>query len=93
MFGAVIFTAAHNSDIGSLAELKGKSFAAVGKAAFGGFQMAWRELKEAGIDPFTDLELRFMGFATDAWTPVPYVPIFWNAWPTAGTLSWLILRC
>ncbi len=65
MFSAVIFTAAHNSDIGSLAELKGKSFAAVDKAAFGGFQMAWRELKEAGIDPFTDLELRFMGFPQD----------------------------
>ncbi|MDB4308295.1 phosphate/phosphite/phosphonate ABC transporter substrate-binding protein, partial [Gammaproteobacteria bacterium] len=65
MFSAVIFTAAHNSDIGSLAELKGKSFAAVDKAAFGGFQMAWRELKESGIDPFTDLELRFMGFPQD----------------------------
>jgi two-component system sensor histidine kinase TtrS len=66
VFGAVIFTGAHNRDIASLADLKGKSFAAVDEAAFGGFQMAWRELKEAGVDPFTDLsELRFMGFPQD----------------------------
>ena len=51
MFGAVIFTAAHRKDIRALADLKGKSFAAVDVAAFGGFQMAWRELKEAGVDP------------------------------------------
>ena len=66
LFGAVIFTRAHNRDIRSLADLKGKSFAAVDEAAFGGFQMAWRELKEAGVDPFTKLaELRFMGFPQD----------------------------
>ena len=66
MFGAIIFTGVHREDIRSLADLKGKSFAAVDKAAFGGFQMAWRELKEAGIDPFTDMaELRFMGFPQD----------------------------
>jgi two-component system sensor histidine kinase TtrS len=66
LFGAVIFTGAHNEDIGSLADLKGKSFAAVDEAAFGGFQMAWREFKEAGVDPFTDLsDLRFMGFPQD----------------------------
>ena len=65
-FGAVIFTRAQRKDIRSLADLKGKSFAAVDEAAFGGFQMAWLELKEAGIDPFTDLsELRFMGFPQD----------------------------
>jgi len=66
MFGAVIFTSAHRKDIRSLADLRGKSFAAVDEAAFGGFQMAWRELKEAGVDPFTGLsELRFMGFPQD----------------------------
>jgi len=66
LFGAVIFTGVLNNEIGSLADLKGKSFAAVDEAAFGGFQMAWRELKEAGVDPFTDLsELRFMGFPQD----------------------------
>jgi two-component system sensor histidine kinase TtrS len=66
MFGAVIFTNAHREDIQSLADLKGKSFAAVDEAAFGGFQMAWRELKEAGVDPFAELsDLRFMGFPQD----------------------------
>jgi len=66
MFGAVIFTSAHRKDIRSLADLRGKSFAAVDAAASGGFQMAWRELKEAGMDPFSELsELRFMGFPQD----------------------------
>jgi len=66
MFGAVIFTAAHRKDIRTLADLQDKSFAAVEAAAFGGFQMAWRELKEAGVDPFKDLrDLRFMGFPQD----------------------------
>lgn len=66
MFGAVIFTRAQREDIRSLTDLKGKSFAAVDAEAFGGFQMAWRELKEAGVDPFTDFpELRFMGFPQD----------------------------
>jgi two-component system sensor histidine kinase TtrS len=65
-FGAVIITHAHRKDIQLLTDLKGKTFAAVDEAAFGGFQMAWRELKEAGVDPFKDLsELRFMGFPQD----------------------------
>jgi two-component system sensor histidine kinase TtrS len=65
-FGAVVFTAAHREDIRSLADLRGKSFAAVDEAAFGGFQMAWRELEDVGVDPFTELsDLRFMGFPQD----------------------------
>jgi hypothetical protein len=39
---------------------------AVSRNAFGGFQMAWREMIEVGIDPFADLErLRFIGFPQD----------------------------
>lgn len=65
-FGAVIFTRAGRMDIHSLADLRGKIFGAVDVGAFGGFQMAWRELKEAGIDPFSDLrKLRFFGFPQD----------------------------
>jgi two-component system sensor histidine kinase TtrS len=65
-FGAVIFTRADRDDIRDLRDLKHASFAAVDKQAFGGFQMAWRELIEAGIDPFHDLrELRFVGFPQD----------------------------
>jgi two-component system sensor histidine kinase TtrS len=43
------------TDIKSLADLRGKRVAAVGTQAFGGFQVAWREFAEAGIDLFADL--------------------------------------
>ena len=66
VFGAVIFVRAVRTDIQSLSDLQGKRFMAVGRQAFGGFQMAWRKLKSAGIDPFYDFaELRFGGFPQD----------------------------
>ncbi len=65
-YGAVIIARATNPDIRSLGDLKGRSFMAVSPAAFGGFQMAWRELTEHGIDPFDDFEdLQFAGFPQD----------------------------
>ncbi len=65
-FGAVIFTRADRHDIRELADLRHTRFAAVDREAFGGFQMAWRELAEAGVDPFRDFrELRFVGFPQD----------------------------
>jgi two-component system sensor histidine kinase TtrS len=65
-FGAVIFTRADRNDIRELRDLRHASFAAVDSEAFGGFQMAWRELAEADIDPFHDLtELKFVGFPQD----------------------------
>ncbi|VAW79951.1 Chemotaxis regulator - transmits chemoreceptor signals to flagelllar motor components CheY [hydrothermal vent metagenome] len=65
-FGAVIFTQSENTDIRSLRDLKGKSFMAVSPIAFGGFQMAWRELTESGVDPFRDFnDLQFAGFPQD----------------------------
>jgi ABC-type phosphate/phosphonate transport system substrate-binding protein len=65
-FGAVIFTRADRNDIRELADLKHASLAAVNSEAFGGFQMGWRELAEAGIDPFHDLkELKFVAFPQD----------------------------
>jgi len=65
-YGAVIFTRAQNFDIRTLKDLRGKSFMAVSPVAFGGFQMAWRELEEQGIDPFTDIsDLQFAGFPQD----------------------------
>lgn len=65
-FGAVIFTRADRDDIRKLEDLRGKTFGAVDEGAFGGFQMAWLELKDAGIDPFDDFrELRFSGFPQD----------------------------
>lgn len=65
-YGAVIITQSHNPDIRSLGDLKGKSFMAVSAVAFGGFQMAWRELIENDIDPFSDFsDLQFSGFPQD----------------------------
>jgi C4-dicarboxylate-specific signal transduction histidine kinase len=65
-FGAVIFTRRDNPDIKSLEDIKGHSLMAVNAQAFGGFQMAWRELKKVGVDPFKDLaDLRFTGFPQD----------------------------
>ncbi|MFV1997263.1 MAG: PhnD/SsuA/transferrin family substrate-binding protein [Acidiferrobacterales bacterium] len=65
-FGAVIFTRSDRENIKSLSDLKGRSFMAVSRDAFGGFQMAWRELTDHDIDPFRDFkELRFSGFPQD----------------------------
>jgi two-component system sensor histidine kinase TtrS len=65
-FGAVIFTRADRPDIQDLSGLRGKSFMAVDRDAFGGFQFAWRELKAQGVDPFHDLtRLEYSGFPQD----------------------------
>jgi two-component system sensor histidine kinase TtrS len=65
-FGAVIFTRNGRDDIHALSDLRGKTFGAVDEGAFGGFQMAWRELKESGMNPFSDFsDLRFSGFPQD----------------------------
>lgn len=65
-FGAVIFVRAEREDLRSLVDLKNKSLGAVDKTAFGGFQMAWRELKSAGINPYKDLSnIQFLGFPQD----------------------------
>jgi len=55
----VILTSVDNDGINAINDLKGKSFMAVSKSSFGGWQMAYKELKKAGIDPakdFTKLE-------------------------------------
>jgi len=47
----------------ALADLAGKHVLAVGPEAFGGYQIAAREMLEAGVDPEHDLaNLQFMGF-------------------------------
>jgi len=61
-FGGVIFTTADNSEINTLQDLKGKTFMAVDKTSFGGWQMALKEMVDAGIDPGRDLaKLEFGG--------------------------------
>lgn len=65
-FGSVIFARAERADLKTLQDLRGRSVAAVSRDGLGGFQMVWRELKEAGIDPFRDLSpLSFTGQPQD----------------------------
>ena len=62
VYGGVIFRRADRNDIKRLADLKGKTFMAVNEGSLGGWRMAWRELKEAGIEPYGDLaDLQFGG--------------------------------
>jgi two-component system, LuxR family, sensor histidine kinase TtrS len=62
LFGGVVFTTAYNDKINSFDDLKGKKFAAVKKSSFGGWQMAYKEFIDAGIDPFKDFSvLEFSG--------------------------------
>ncbi|MBT9614136.1 MAG: PhnD/SsuA/transferrin family substrate-binding protein [Burkholderiales bacterium] len=66
VLGAVIFSRADRADIQTLADLKGKHFMAVHENAFGGWWLAWRELKRTNIDPYKDFKrLQFAGFPQD----------------------------
>jgi len=61
-YSGVIFCKADKTEMQSLRELKGKKFMGVSSFSFGGWLMAWREMKAEGIDPFTDFkELKFGG--------------------------------
>ncbi len=62
VYAAVILRRADREDIHDFADLRGKRFMAVDEQSFGGWQMAWREMKEHGLDPRRDLgDLRFGG--------------------------------
>ena len=66
VLGAVIFTRADRVDIKTLADLRGKRFMAVHENAFGGWWLAWRELKHHNINPYRDFaKLSFGGFPQD----------------------------
>jgi len=65
-FGALIITRADRTDISDLQSLRGKSFMAVHPRAFGGWWMAWREIKKAGINAEDDFsKLIYAGFPQD----------------------------
>lgn len=65
-YGAVIFARSDRSDIRTLGDLKGKSFAAVAPTAFGGFLAASHTLQRNGIDPYNDLGgIKYLGFPQD----------------------------
>ncbi len=65
-FGGVIFTQKSRQDIRTIQDLKRKRFMAVERTSFGGWFMAWRELKAAGIDPFSDFAAMRFGGTHDA---------------------------
>lgn len=53
---------AGNHRLGSLKDLRGKALAIVGKEAFGGFQVGWREMLLAGVNPEDAVTLKPVGF-------------------------------
>ncbi len=53
-FGGVIFTYVDRDDINSIADIKGKKFMAVKESSFGGWQMAYKEILDSGVNPLTD---------------------------------------
>ncbi len=61
VFGGVIFTRADRNDINEISDLVNKSFFAVDRESFGGFEIAWRELHVQGIRPLHDLDISFLG--------------------------------
>lgn len=61
-FGSVIFTHADRHDVNTLQDLKGKIFIGVDELGFGGWRVAWLELLQNNINPYTDFsELHFAG--------------------------------
>lgn len=62
LFGGVIFARAERYDLNRLEDLRGATLMAVDETSLGGFMMAMRELKGAGLKPFRDLgDIRFGG--------------------------------
>ena len=60
---SAVVVRATRTDLRDLSDLRGKSVAAVEPGAFGGWQLAWRELLRAGVDPERHLaSLHFEGF-------------------------------
>jgi len=60
-FGGVIFARQDRSDLQRLEDLRGQRFMAVDETSLGGFQMAWRELKAKGINPYEDFSALIFG--------------------------------
>ena len=61
-FGGVILTSDGNDGINTIEDLKGKTFMAVEESSFGGWQMAYKALLDAGVNPHTDFaKLEFGG--------------------------------
>ena len=60
---SAVLVRSERRELRTWADLKGQRLVAVSEDAFGGFQVAWREMKAAGLDPHADTaSLRFVGF-------------------------------
>jgi signal transduction histidine kinase/CheY-like chemotaxis protein/ABC-type phosphate/phosphonate transport system substrate-binding protein len=64
-YGSVIFSRSDRPDIKKITDLKGKTFMGVSEESLGGWLMAWRELKENGIDPHRDFKELYYGETHD----------------------------
>ncbi|MBW1958395.1 MAG: response regulator [Deltaproteobacteria bacterium] len=64
-YGGVIFCRSDHK-IRNIRDLKGNTFMAVSENSFGGWQMAWREMKAKGIDPYRDFKALKFGGTQDA---------------------------
>ncbi len=64
-YGSVIFSRSARDDVRTLADLKRKSFMGVSEDSLGGWRMAWREMKENGIDPYRDFTSLLFGETHD----------------------------
>ncbi|MBI2240620.1 MAG: PhnD/SsuA/transferrin family substrate-binding protein [Magnetospirillum gryphiswaldense] len=60
--GSAVLVRADAPGLRDLADLRGKRLAAVAPDAFGGFRVVWRELLGLNLDPFTQMDTRFLGF-------------------------------
>jgi len=65
-FGGVVLTRAERSDLHTFADLAGKSFMAVDELSLGGFHAAWREMRQAGVEPYRDFKPLLFGGTHDA---------------------------
>ncbi len=62
VFGGVIFARAERYDLNELEDLRGATLMGVDETSLGGFMMALRELKSAGLNPYRELkEISFGG--------------------------------
>ncbi|CAK8722294.1 ABC-type phosphate/phosphonate transport system, substrate-binding protein [Candidatus Electrothrix laxa] len=85
--GAVLFTRAGNKHVNKLTDLNGKKFGALQRWSFGGWQMAEKEFRNAGIDPYPFLHtLRFFD------KPDAVVRAVLNGQVDAGTVPASILE-
>jgi two-component system sensor histidine kinase TtrS len=63
---SVVVAPRARDDLDQLADLVGQRVAIVNREAFGGFQVMWREMRDAGLDPESDLAaLVPVGFPMD----------------------------